>query len=394
MTRIYQSLVYPNCLMLVVLFFFLDCVHYAKYVPDPERDIQQWIQNFRQQRSFECEYEVKTRTTMVQGHSSCLPGWAERVRGRWRSDSIDNNFEHIGLNDTEFSRIHGQWQEAARGEESNLFAQIERMLNFGKFQYLAGSSSRQYQYRFKPNVPFIAPERWREITGVVTISSRNYLPAEVWAGLPDSSVYWRATLDRFNCRKKIESPVLRWRRYLITADSADLRRLRPLIKKRLDLIGIPMRLSIEHAALTISVPMYYRDSDLKDMLAPGRAVFYRVTTDKQQAVRTVYHPEDQKTPVYLAGKAFDNSAIARGQIRFTPWSEPYLDISLHKQTDSPDQVLLELDSLIVGRITLDKAKKPDKMRIKINMPYYQMNIFKAMLLQPLPTLTIMPEAGD
>lgn len=394
MTRIYRGLVYHEWLIPVLLIFVLDCVHYAKYVPDPQRDIQPWIQNFRQQRSFECEYQVKTRTTEVRGHSSCLPGWAEHVRGRWCSDSTVNNFEHVGLNDTEFSRINGQWQEAARGEESNLFAQIERMLNFGKFQYLAGFSSRHYQYRFKPNVPFIAPERWREITGVVTISVRNYLPVEVWAGLPDSSVWWRAQLSRFNRRKNIESPVLRWHNYQIMADSVDLRLLRRLIKKRLDLIGIPVHLSIDHSALTIMIPMYYRDSDLKDMLAPGRAVFYRVTGDKQKAVRTVYYPDDQKTPVYLIGPVFDNSAIAGGQIRFTPWSEPFLDISLNKQTNCPEEVILELDSLIVGRITLDKAKKPDKMKIKINMPYYQMNIFRAMLLQPLPVLTIIPQVGD
>lgn len=369
------------------------CVHYAKYVPDPERDVGQWVQNFRQQRSFECEYRVRTRTTDVQGRSSSLPGWAERVRGIWKSGSTDNRFEHVGINDLEFTRIEGRWQEAARGEESNLFAQIDRLLSFGKFEYLSGSLP--YQYRFKPNVPFIAPERWREITGWLTVSPDNYLPQAVWAGLPDSSVFWRCDLSRYNKLKKIKSPITRWLEYAVAAaDSSDVRQLSGPVRKRLKLIGAPHRVRTEGKDLVVSLPVYYRESDLLEMLAPGRAVFYRTTADKHESIRTVFLKSDPKDPIHLSAEVFRNASITGCRIRFDPSSRPYLDVSVKKGMLGPPPLVFEIDSVFQGRLSLDKTENPDKIMIDISMSYFQMNMVRAYLLQPLPLLTAALRSGD
>ncbi len=294
----------------------------------------------------------------------------------------------------QWSRVPvGAWQEAARGEESNLYAQIDRMLNFGKFEYLAGSVP--YQYRFKPNVPFIAPERWRDITGRLTISPKDYLPATVWAGLPDSTVFWRCDLSRYNKLRKIKSPVTRWREYTVTvADSSDPRWLKQPIQKRLKLIGATGRVRTADKDLIISLPMYYRDSDLQDMLAPGQAVFYRITEDKSESIRTVFLKDDLKNPIYLNAEVFRNPFITGGRIRFDPSSQPYLDISLKKGLVGPQRLVFEIDSVFMGRLTLDKTKNPNKIRITIPMSYIQMNIVRALLLQPLPLLTVVPRSGD
>ncbi len=379
--------------MFLVMLVSSGCVRYAKYVPNPERDVIQWVQNFRQQRSFECEYRVKTRTTDVQGRSSCLPGWAERVRGLWRSGSTDNQFEHVGINDIEFTRIEGKWQEAARGEESNLYAQIDRMLNFGKFEYLPGPPP--YQYRFKPNVPFIAPERWRDMVGWLTVSPKDYLPSVIWAGLPDSSVFWRCDLSRYNRIKRIKSPVTRWREYYVTvADSSDPRRLKRSIQKRLKLIGAPGRIQTTDKDLIISLPMYYRDSDLQEMLAPGQAIFYRITDDKNESIRTIFLKEDLKNPIYLAAELFRNPSITACRIRFDRTSQPYLDISLEQGVIGASRLVFEIDSVFVGQLSLDKTKNPDKIRSTIPMSYFQLNILRSLLLQPLPLLMVMPRSGD
>ncbi len=379
--------------MILVMLVSSGCVRYAKYVPDPERDVFQWVQNFRQQRSFECEYQVKTRTTDVQGRSSCLPGWAERVRGLWRSGSTDNPFEHVGINDIEFTRVEGKWQEAARGEESNLYAQIDRMLNFGKFEYLPGPPP--YQYRFKPNVPFIAPERWRDMVGLLTVSPEDYLPSVIWAGLPDSSVFWRCDLSRYNKIKRIKSPVTRWREYYVTvADSSDSRRLKRSIQKRLKLIGAPSRVWTTDKDLIISLPMYYRDSDLREMLAPGQAIFYRITDDKNKSIRTIFLKEDLKNPIYLAAELFRNPFITTCRIRFDRTSQPYLDISLEQGVIGAPRLVFEIDSVFIGQLSLDKTKNPDKIRSTIPMSYFQLNILRSLLLQPLPLLMVMPRSGD
>jgi len=374
-------------------FGLISCVPYFKYTPDPKKDIGQWVKNFERQRSFSYEYRMKTRTTDVTGRGECVIGWSEHIKGRWQSAASIFNFEYLGINDLEFSRKDGGWIESARGEESNIYAQIQRMLSFDKFDFL--EYEPKYQYRFKANVPFLAPDKWKEMIGSMIVSPKNYLPTFIWAGLPDSSVFWQVRITGYNKTGNIAAPVAEWTVYRLAVDSAvDLVKLMPAIKRRMALIGIPCRLKAVDRGLTLAMPAGYKTSDIGDLFTPGRVKIHWLTTDKAQAARIGYLMDDLKKPLLLTGVAIESQAIKDCRLLFDRAARPYLQLIMKTKLDRPGSLCLEIDSLIVAQMTIDKGQNMGTIRVDVDMGYYQMNIIRAAIIQPLPPIYITPAPGE
>lgn len=371
------------------LFSFLNCVQYTKYIPDPKKDIDQWVKNFEGQRSFSFKYEMKTKTTQVKSAGDCLIGWAEHSRGLWDYGGIKEEFEYIGLGDIEYEKRDKKWEMSSRGEEANIFAQIKRMLNFDKFEYL--DLKEGFNYRFKPNVPFLAPEQWEQMTGSLRISQKNFLPELIWAGLPDSSVYWQVKLSQFNRLKNINSPVNKWNDYLLTTDSLFcLDKLRKIIKRRLSLIGVNYRLRKEDSLIMLTMPEQYKTEDIAELLTRGKVVVYGLTENQKEATKIGYLRDNPKQPLFFTTKIMEQHNIKDAKIKFDACLRPYILLLLSKRFSLPQTLCFEVDEVIVGIASLDKPQKMDKIVIYLDMGYYQTNILKASLIQPLPAINIKP----
>jgi hypothetical protein len=380
-------------LAVFIFSFFPSCVPYLKYTPDPKKDVGMWVKNFDRQRSFVYEYRMRTQSTEVNGRGACVIGRGEHIKGRWQSASGSFDFEYYGIDDIEYSRKDGSWVESARGEESNIFVQIQRMLNFDKFELM--EKEPDYHYRFKANVPFLAPGKWKEMVGMMRVSPKNFMPDFIWAGLPDSSVFWEARLKDYNRTEAIEAPAAKWNDFRITADSsADFGKLLPAVERRLRLIGVPFRLKTADRALLLSIPSGYQASNIEDLCAPGQAAINWLTSDKNQAVKIGYLMDDLKQPLLLTGEALDPQAIKDCRLLIDRVSRPYLQLILRKKLGRPGSLCLEVDSMIVSQMTIDKGQNLSIIRADINMGYYQMNIIRAAIIQPLPRLFVTPAPGE
>lgn len=372
---------------------FFSCFPYLKYTPDPKKDVGMWVKNFERQKSFVYEYRMKTRTTEVSGRGVCVVGWGEHVKGRWQSSANSFDFEYFGINDFEYSRKDGSWTETARGDESNIFVQIQRMLNFDMFEFL--DKEPNYHYRFKANVPFLAPDKRKEMIGTMRVSPKNFLPEFVWAGLPDSSVFWQVRIKDYNRTGYLEAPQVKWHDFILTGDSAiGIDNLAAAVKRRMGLCGVPFRLKTAGRTLVLSMPSGFKASDIGDLFTPGRTAIRWLTADKTKAVKIGYVMDDPKQPLLLTGEAIESREIKDCRLQIDRISRPFLQLVMKRKLDRPGSLCLEVDSLILGQMTIDKGQSLSTIRIDINMEYYQMNIIRAAIVQPLPPIIINPAPGE
>lgn len=376
-----------------LLFLLASCVQYTHYTPDPERDIELWLNTFRQQQSFSYHYRVQTKSVYSEARGNCVVGRGEHVKGDWHYADTKLAFEYIGLGDIEYTKQEGTWKETPRGEESDILAQIKRLLQFDKFEYTGLLDG--YVYQFKANIPFLAPDRWKELTGLIQISPRNYLPEFVWAGLPDSSVYWEARLFNYNKVKRIESPVRDWNTYLVSVDTMhDTRGLRSAIKRRLDLIDADYRTKKTDEGIMLTLPKEYSSEDVETMLAPGMVNVYGLSDNKQDATKVGYLEDDITRPLFLKTKVLDQNDIKSVSIKFDGVSRPYMLISLREKFRFPAEIAFEVNRRFIGTAALDNPGKVDKIKFYFDMGYYEMSIIAACVAQQLPPLSIKKIATE
>lgn len=375
-----------KCGVLLLLFLF-NCVEYIKYIPDPEKDIGKWLKNFEHQRSFSYHYKLQTKSVYSEAKGDCVVGWGEHIKGVWHYADSKLTFEYVGLGDVEYAKKNRKWEQTSRGEESDILVQIKRLLKFNKFEYMGPLNG--YLYQFKANIPFLAPGQWKELTGFLRISARNFLPELVWAGLPDSSVYWEAKIYNYNKVKSIESPVRNWNYYLVSSDSTfDIANLSKTLRRRLDVIDVDYQSKKTADGIVLTLPQEYSIEDIKTMLAPGMVNVYGLTMNKQNATKVAYLKDDINNPLFLTRKLLDQDDIKSAQVRFDALSRPYILISLNKKISVPTEIAFEMDSIVLGTATLDMSKKIDKIKLYIDMGYYELDILKAALVQPLPVINL------
>jgi hypothetical protein len=376
----------------ISIFLFTCCVKYAKYVPDPVKDIDQWVENFSQQRSFSYDYEMKTTLVKVGASGDCVIGVGERLSGQWERDGDVQEFMYIGLGDLEYMRRGNDWEVSSRGEESDVFTQITRLFSFDKFEYKV--SDRGYLYQFRANIPFLAPDRRKEMIGHVRISDRNYLPDFIWAGLPDSSIYWTACINNYNVQKSIKAPIAEYRDYQILFEGTNARNIEGAIKQRLELSNVQYREKLVMDGLLISLPVQYQIEDAERLLRPGGLVVYGVVEQGRDAQRTAYLKDNLYEPVFLSERLFDESTVRDVEIKFDQRSTPYIEIRLRDRRRMPAAIAFEIDSMLVATATLDTLYKMDRIRLYPDMQYREMEILQAYIKQPLGAIKISPAGGE
>ncbi len=370
-------------LVFFLLLLLINCVQYTKYIPDPEKDIDKWISNFHQQRSFSYQYKLETKSVYTEAKGVCVICRGEHICGIWSSPDSKLYFEYIGLGDIEYSKTKNRWQELARGDESNIFGQIERLLKFDKFEYIG--SEKEFLYRFKVNIPFLIPSRRKEMVGLIKISKRNYLPKMIWAGLPDSSVYWEIELYNYNKKKRIKFPVKDWKSYSINGPGFSVDYIKE-IKRRLDLIDIDYRIKKRDNNVILTMPKYYNMEDIGIMLSNRILNVYGLVECKEDACKVGYLKGDINMPLFLSDKLLDQNDIKDAKIEFDAVSRPYIQISLKEKFVLPVKIAFEVDGVILGIATLDISKKMDRIKFYTDMQYYEMQILRASLLQSLPAI--------
>ena len=368
----------------------ISCVHYTKYIPTPEKDIGKWVRNFEQQKSFKYKFELKTKSVYTEANGDCVIGRGENVRGVWDYSDSSITFEYVGLGDIEYSKKNGVWQESPRGEESDIFAQIKRFLTFDKFKYLGFHDG--FLYQFKANIPFLAPGHWQDMIGLINISKKNFLPSSIWAGLPDSSVYWRASISGYNSIKAIKSPINSWHSYLVVMDSMFNKKNSSFkaIKKRLNIIEVAYQLKKTEPGIILTTPKEYNIEDIETMLAPGKVNVYGLTMNKQEAIKIGFLKDELNTPLFLTSKIFDQDNLKDAKIKFDSVSRPYILLVLTQKFSLPSEIALEIDGVIVAIARLDIPQKIDKITIYPDMAYYELEILRACLVQPLPIIDLKP----
>ncbi len=367
------------------VFMVLSCVAYVEYIPDPVKDIEIWVENLSRQQSFKYRYELKTQAVYTSAQGICVIDRGEHVRGSWFSPDSEVPFEYYGFGDMEYSREQGRWHVMSRGDESDILAQVTRLLEFRTFEYLGLDDT--YNYTFKANIPFLVPGRWKEMIGAMQVSTRNYLPLVIWAGLPDSSVYWRIDLFDYNRSRSIDPPVQSWHRYRINLGHEYMKTL----KKRMELADIAHRLDRSGENIFLSMPHYYTIDDMQDILRARPVRVYGVTQGKQNAKRVAFLRGDESKPLYLTEVVCSENDFKHADIKFDGASRPYLQLKLRDKYKFTNLVAIEIDSVIAGTAVLDTVKKIDTIIMHSDMSFYELQLLKAYILQPLPEVELKPE---
>jgi len=390
LTYLYLRTVMPCliCFLLVWCLLCLQCSPRVTYTPDPERDIDNWVQTFSQQRSFTYRYTLKTQAVMAEASGECVIGLGEHIEGVWRGDTT-MHFEYVGLGDKEWSWQDDTWEERVRGEQSDFFAQMTRVLAFDTFEYRGFENG--YVYDFKATVPFLSPGGWKAIRGILRISQETFLPVDVWVGLPDSSVLWHMEISHYNRRKSISAPVENSVRYMLLGISGEHEKA---VDRRLALLGIEHRIREHEGSVILTVPQYYSASDVETMLAEKRLVVYEVTYSQEQAIKVGYLHGDESRPVYLADTFALVNDIKDLRVRFDSRSRPFMDIQLKEKQKSPRGLAYEVDGDIVGITTLDTHSKINRIRLYTSMLYYDLQLLRAALLEPVPPIEVTTVRED
>jgi hypothetical protein len=374
------------------LILSLSCVTYTKYVPNPETDINFWIKNFEQQISLSYDYEMSVGSVRVHAAGDCVIGEGEMLEGKWERDGAAQIFEYVGLGDMEYARKGKEWEKSSRGEQSDIFTQIKRILTFDKFEYTG--FDKGFWYRFTANVPFLAPERRKEMVGQIRISSRNFLPEFIWTGLPDSSVYWTSRILEYNTRKRIRPPVREYHVYdvVLSAQSVDDEYKR--LRKRLDLIDVEHQLNLTSQGVQLRLPFQYRLEDVEIMLRPGGLVVYSVALEGKDASRVGYLKDDMHTPVLLGDTVLTERDISDAVIKYDQRSAAYISVKLRRRVDMPSTVAFQVDSVLIATAALDTTQKLNRIEIYPEMQYHDMKILRSYIMQPLGGLKIKPAGGE
>jgi hypothetical protein len=365
--------------------FTLNCVKYVTYIPDPEKDIEMWVENLVRQRSFRYAFQLKTQAVFSSAQGECIIGRGEHVKGAWYSADSQVPYEYYGFGDIEYGRDNGTWRTMARGDESDILAQVTRLLEFRTFEYRGSDVS--YDFAFKANIPFLVPGRWKDMVGTMKVSQRHYLPVHIWAGLPDSSVYWSIELFDYNRPKNIHPPIRTWTIYRVEIAPDHMKKL----KKRLAMTGIAHRLDKRGQDIFLSMPNYYTIEDVQDILRVRPLRIYGVTQDKLSASRMVYILDNKAQPLYLTGVLYDEHDIKSADIKFDGASRPCLVLKLRDKRTFDSMIAFEIDSVIVGTAVLDTLKKIDTITMHSDMSFYELQLLEAYILQPLPEVELSLE---
>ncbi|MDH4211533.1 MAG: hypothetical protein OEV79_08795 [candidate division WOR-3 bacterium] len=368
----------------------VTCARYVKYIPDPENDINQWLSNFTHQISFNYEYEAKLRFIRVEGIGFCVIGEGEKLSGTWYGEGGEQEFEYIGLGDIEYSKKDRAWEQVSRGEESDIFTQITRILSTSKFDY--EGKGKGYEYVFKANIPFLDPERRKEMVGKITISPDNFLPDFIWAGLPDSSTYWTAQIFDYNSTKEIKAPTKDKREYLIRPE-IEKREGMGSLERRLELLSLDYRLRENGEGFLLQLPLHYGLEDAAKFLKPGGMALYAVTDERKDAGRIGYLKGDVQKPLFLTERLAADRDIKDVKIRFDRSSALYMSLKLRGKRLLPRMVALEVDSTLVATATLDTLVKSDRIDLYPEMQYTEMEILRAYILQPLGGYEVKASGG-
>jgi hypothetical protein len=325
--------------------------------------------------------------TRAEGH--CVVDRGETVTGIWEQEGQELMFAYIGLQDREYSRKDNEWESTSRGEQSDVLVQIERLLQFDKFEYQGVNGI--YTYHFKANIPFLAPGRWKEMIGIMEISKRTYLPVRIWAGLPDSSVSWTIELFDYNKSKEIQPPRVAWHGFIIPDKNKDHGQL---IKKRLQAMDIDFRLQKDEEGYRLTVPEYYTLEDIEGYFANHTITGYRVTHDKEQAIMIAYVRNNKNVALYCAETLFTQADIKSIGIKFDPASRPLLYVKLRKKQKFTADLAVAIDGVIQHVATLDSDKKINTLLVHTDMHYFELQTIKASIQYVLPEVEVKTLTGE
>ena len=367
----------------------IGCIHYSKYIPDPEKDIQLWVAHFSHQRSFSYRYTMQTSTVKTQAQGVCVIERGEHVRGTWQQNGHLLPFEYVGIQDREYSKQNDQWVSAPRGEQSDILIQVERLLQFDEFEYQG--TNGVYTYHFKANIPFLAPGRWKEMIGVMDVSKQTFLPIKIWAGLPDSSVSWTIELFDYNKKKSIETPRVPWSSYRIQGGGMDWQRS---VKDRLGSLDIDHRLEQSSEGLIIRVPEYYTLEDIKSYLGNSTITVYRLTPKKEDAIQIEYLRGDKKVPLFCAETLFTQKDIKNISLKIDPAYRPLVIIKFADKNYFPPEIAVGINGVIQDVAVLDNDQKINTLHLYTNMHYFELQLLKASIMHTLPDLDIKTTSGD
>ena len=377
---------------ILTLILFTACAKYAKYVPDPVKDVDRWVKNFEQQMSFSYEYEMRTGFVRVSVSGECVIGKGERLRGQWERGGKVQDFEYVGLGDIEYARTDSDWDKSSRGEQSDVFTQIKRILIFDDFEYEGFDDC--YSYRFRANAPFLAPARRKEMIGQIKISADDYLPEIMWTGLPDSSVYWKAHIFDYNSYKDIRPPIREYHDFYVRDSERANNDLYDAVEKRLDLLDLKYRLRSRQDGLLLSLPVQYGLDDAQRIMRPGGLNVYVVVEEREAAERIAYLKDDMHIPVFLSDLLLTEAEVRDAEIKFDGRSTPYIELRLQARRRMPYIVAFEVDSILVATTALDTLHEMDRINLYPEMQYHEIEILRAFIKKPLGNLKINPAGGE
>ncbi len=374
----------------IICFIYLtNCGPKFTYYPEPEKDVKEWIRNFFRQKSFSYEYYLRSAGARISARGDCVLKRGEYIKGFWDYGDTVVYFEYIGIKDREWAKKDGKWLESVRGEESNIYEQIKRILAFEKFGLL--NKDKNYLFSFDAKLPFLAPDRWRDMVGYIEISHKYYLPEEIWVGLPDSTVYWKVRITNYNHNREISPPFIETKLYEIRPDttvSPDVAIKK--IKGRLRLLKLNWKLTKENGKIILKAPEDYSIYDIQDMLAPGITYIYEVARERSTANRISYLKANVNQTVYLSGQPYGHDIIKSTALKFDHLLRPFITIRLKNTIQTAGQIAVEVDSFIIGITALDTGKKMDKIVLLLDMEYPEILKYNALIYQPLFKMEILP----
>lgn len=314
------------------LFFalaFLSCApHLVKPTLKPEEIPGFAFKNLKRQRSFAFEYRLEQKEPIAVSQSAAgiyiLPD-QEEVQGRWTyGDGSSLAFHLVGLGDREYEKTDQGWEANSRGEETDLLVQVERALALGKLN--PTSEKPDWEFEFKPNVPFLDPTFSKKIVGRLVVN-KNYLPKRIAAWDENRTVFWQVDFKDYNQPERVNLPFVKQMRVLVATGGS--REAVERIKQRFLTFGLEAKVSLQGSTVELTLAENIKEEQLQRLLARGEFQIARVRwLEFQPAAETTGTTFDGR-PVAVESPELSNLDLSGARVSYDPLGRPVVELILN-----------------------------------------------------------------
>jgi len=370
--------------LLLALILFSGCIQYIKPVIEiKDLPLYAWDM-LKRQKSFLFEYCIFKKSISLNIKLKGVFNTPDifEIKGEWREGEESEDVHLIGVGDFEFERKGNKWELHARGEESRVFTQVERVFGYlrkRKKVEVVDSSGEFYILKFHPNLAFLDPSFSKRMQGLVFIEKRRYTLKKIECSSEDGDIGFRFEVKKVNRAKKIKIPFV-VKREVVYRVKKNPREAEKMIRRRIKEVGLNAKVKREKNLIRIQGDLSLTKKRIRMLSSPGKVCLVLLSLEEEGAKISV---KNNPADIFYIKDTLLKDDIKEVRVIFDELSRPMLFVHFKKKIPGIKEyyVGFVIDGVLYEA---EKFDNPGKIYIIKNIGTYdEANYTKAILLNPM-----------